>query len=137
MPKHQNQQEEPDLELPDNIKMLKDAEVIYDTEDYQTAELPFPDPTGRTAFTVTLTRLRPGKQTRGHRPPKYVEWYVFQRGSGWVLLHNKAFEVKPNMCILVPVDVWVKVINTSSTDELVFMTCYPGNWERPDVQRKR
>ena len=69
MPKHQNQQEEPDLELPDNIKMLKDAEVIYDTEDYQTAELPFPDPTGHTLHS-NINKTQTRKTNKGAQTTK-------------------------------------------------------------------
>ena len=116
---------------------MTDAELIYDTPNYQTRELSFPDQTGRTAFSITITRVRPGGQTRGHSHPELVEFYQIQRGEGLVLLGNQATFVKPPMCILNQVDVYVKIINTSATDDLVFMTYMNGRYGRPDVARKK
>lgn len=120
--------------LPENIKLITDARIIYNHDEYETRQLQFPDPTGRTAWTVTVTKLKPGKQTRGHSLPDLQEFYMIQRGEGWAIMKNQAYEIKPPMCILNHSDSWIKLINTSSTTDLVFMTCVNGKYRRPDVK---
>lgn len=142
MPSHQKQdppqqqQKQPDQELPENIKFITDSSIIYNNSNYETRELEFLDEMGKTGWTVTVTRLKPGSQTRGHSHPELIEFYLIQRGEGWVLLKNRAYAVRPQMCIMNHVDSWIKLINTSATTDLVFMTFLNGRYKRPDVSRK-
>lgn len=131
----EQKQEEEQQQLPDNIKLITDAQVIYNSENYETRELQLPDPTGRTAWSITITKLRPNKQTRGHSDPKLVEFFMIQRGEGLVILKNQAYFVKPPMVICNHIDSWIKFINTSSTADFIFMTCMNGHYRRPDVKR--
>ena len=133
-----NKDNQPEQKLPEHIKMLSEANVIYKNDNYETRELQFPDPTGRTAFSITITRLFPGRQTRGHSPIDQTgnELYSFLRGEGICLLHNNAYFVRPGMQLLVHIDKWVKLVNTSSTTDLVFQTYVAGHYKRPDVARK-
>lgn len=132
----QTQSQQPEQKLPEYIKMLGDAQTIYKNDNYETRELQFPDPTGRTAFSITITRLFPSRQTRGHSTSDFNELYSFLRGEGLCLLHNQAYFVRPGMQILVHVDKWVKLINTSATTDLVFQTYAAAHYRRPDVTRK-
>jgi len=134
--KVQKRTEEPEQKLPPNIKFISDASVIYNTDNYETRELQLPDPTGRTSWSVTITKVKPGKQTRGHSDPKLVEYFQIRSGDGLVIIKNNAYFVKPNMIIVNHIDDWIKFINTSATDDLIFMTCVNGLYRRPDVSRK-
>jgi mannose-6-phosphate isomerase-like protein (cupin superfamily) len=136
--KQQSQEEqEKKIDLPPNIRLVTDAEIVYDNDNYTTRELTFPDSTGRTAWSITVTRLKPSSQTRGHSHPELVEFYQIQRGEGLVMMKNQAFFIKPPMCIMNEPESWIKFINTSGTDDLVYMTFLNGRYSRPDVQRKR
>ena len=135
MPAEQKQSEQ-EQQLPPNIRLLSDAQIIYNNSSYEVRELTFPDVTGRTSWTMTICKLHPGSQTRGHSNPEQGELYTFVRGEGLVMLKNMAYFAKPPMCISVDPYQWVKIINTSSTTDLVFQTYVNGRIKRPDVARK-
>lgn len=135
MPAEQKQSEQ-EQQLPPNIRLLSDAQIIYNNSSYEVRELTFPDQTGRTAWSMTICRLKPSSQTRGHSNPELVEFYTFVRGEGLVMIKNMAYFCKPPMCISVNPDEWIKIINTSSTTDLVFQTYLNGRYKRPDVSRK-
>ena len=136
MPAEQKQSTAEEQQLPPNIRLLSDAQIIYNNSSYEVRELTFPDATGRTAWSMTICRLKPGSQTRGHSQSELVEFYTFVRGEGLVMLKNMAYFCKPPMCISVDPDTWIKVINTSSTTDLVFQTYLNGRYKRPDISRK-
>lgn len=121
--------------LPNNIKMQSDAQIIYNNENYETRELEFADNTGRIVWSITLTKLKPGKQSRGHSINDLAEFFQIRTGTGWAIIKNQAYELKPNMLILnLPGD-WIKIINTSSTDDLIYATYLCGFYRRPDVRK--
>ena len=134
MPSEQKQQEE--QSLPPNIRLLTEAQIIYNNSSYEVRELTFPDVTGKTAWSMTICKLRPNAQTRGHSNPELVEFYTFVRGEGLVMIKNMAYFAKPPMCIAVGVDEWIKIINTSGNTDMVFQTYLNGRYKRPDVARK-
>lgn len=125
-------------EYPPNILTIGDAELIENgrQDDYALRDLNFPDETGEIAFTVTLTVLHPTKQTRGHRHEKEKEMYMFQKGQGILMLNSRAIWIKPNLFCLVPKNVFHKVVNMSTSDDLVFFTFYPDKLSRPEQIRK-
>ena len=130
------EQKEQEQNLPPNIKYIHEAQVIYNNENYEVREITFPDATGKTAWSMTICRLFPGRQTRGHSNSELVEFYTFHRGEGLVMIKNMAYFAKPPMCISVNPEEWIKIINTSATTDLVFSTYLNGRYRRPDVQRK-
>ena len=134
MPTEQKQKE-PEQELPPNAKWVHEAPIIYNNERYEVRELTFPDATGKTIWSMTACKLKKAQQTRGHSNPELSELYTFLQGDGIVMLKDRAIFIKPALCISVNPDEWIKVINTSSTNELVFRTYLNGRYRRPDVKR--
>jgi mannose-6-phosphate isomerase-like protein (cupin superfamily) len=133
--KQGEQQEEPKQNLPPNVRYIHDAQIIYNNKMYEVRELTFPDVIGKTAWSMTICKLKPACQTRGHSQPDLVEFYTFLRGEGLVMLKNMAYFCKPPMCIAVLPDEWIKVVNVSATTDLIFQTYLNGRYKRPDVKR--
>ena len=125
-------------EYPPNILTISDAELIENgrQDDYQLRDLNFPDESGELVFSVTLTVLHPTKQTRGHSHDHTVEMYMFQKGQGLLMLNSRAIWIKPNLFCLVPKKVFHKVVNMSTTEDLIFFTFYPDKMVRPEQIRK-
>jgi mannose-6-phosphate isomerase-like protein (cupin superfamily) len=136
MPAEQKQEQEREQELPTNIRFITEAEIIYNNSNYEVRELTFPDQTGKTIWSMTICKLHPNSQTRGHSNPELSEFYTFLRGEGLVMLKNMAYFCKPPVSIAVYPDDWIKIINTSATTDLVFQTYLNGRYKRPDVARK-
>ena len=132
----ETKQEQEDQQLPPNIRYISEAQIIYNNPAYEVRELTFPDPVGKTVWSMTICKLHPSSQTRGHSNPELSEFYTFLRGEGLVMIKNMAYFAKPPMCISVNPDEWIKIINTSSSTELVFQTYLNGRYKRPDVSRK-
>jgi len=137
MPSTEQKQEKPQQQqqLPPNIRYIGEAETIYKNADYEVKELTFPDPTGKTVWSMTICKLYPGKQTRGHSNPELSEFYTFRGGAGWAMIKDRMYECKPPMCISVNPEEYIKIVNTSAED-LVFHTFLNGRYKRPDVARK-
>ena len=127
--------EEQDQKLPPNIRYIHEATLIYNNPQYEVRELTFPDQTGKTVWSMTICKLHPSSQTRGHSNPELTEFYTFLRGEGLVMIKNMAYFCKPPMCISVNPDEWIKIINTSGTGDLIFQTYLNGRYKRPDVKR--
>ena len=129
------EQQEQEQQLPPNIRYIHEAQIIYNNPNYEVRELTFPDPTSKTIWSMTICKLHPSSQTRGHSNPELSELYTFQRGEGLVMIKNMAYFCKPPMCISVNPDEWIKVINTSANTDLIFTTYLNGRYRRPDVKR--
>lgn len=121
---------------PNVLTITSDAELIRDNTNYSVSDMYFPDETGNIAFTVTFTKLHSSKQTLGHRHEDNNELYTFTKGQGIILLNSKAIWIKPNMFVLVPKNVFHKVVNMSSSEDLVFFTYFPDHLKRPDKIKK-
>ena len=133
----EQKQAEQEQKLPPNIRYIHEAQLIYNNPQYEVRELTFPDATGKTVWSMTICKLHPSSQTRGHSNPELTEFYTFLRGEGLVMIKNMAYFCKPPMCISVNPDEWIKIINTSGTGDLIFQTYLNGRYRRPDVPAKR
>lgn len=65
---------------------------------------------------VSLTVLRPGKETSGHSHEGAEEVYNFADGEGRMKLGEKEFPVKKGDIVIIPGGVFHKVFNTGKTD---------------------
>jgi mannose-6-phosphate isomerase-like protein (cupin superfamily) len=124
-------------ELPPNILMFGDAEVVRDNQAYVVKDLYFADPkSGDIRFTMTHTTLHSGQQTTGHShggsKEDRDELFRFEGGNGIMLLGGNAVFVKPGMYVFVPRETFHKVININTDAELIFTTYYGGKLVRPD-----
>lgn len=106
-------------DLPANILTIKDCEDIYDTRQLNLRDLYFVDKQGFVKWTIAITRLKPGQQTRGHRHNDSQEMCRIEKGEGFLVLDGIAHRVKAGTYAMIPVQVHHKLINISGTEELV------------------
>ena len=99
------------------------GEIIKDDDTYL-----IEDNTLLNNLVLSRTVLHPGKQTRGHSHKGVEEVYIFNSGSGRMILGDKAFTVEGGDVVLIPDGEFHKVNNPSSAD-LVF-TCVFQTYER-------
>jgi mannose-6-phosphate isomerase-like protein (cupin superfamily) len=122
-------------ELPPNVLRIMDAKEVIQTKDYTVKDLYLPGERGDVEFTVTITNLNAGRQTRGHTHEDFVELFEFKSGEGFFLLNGRAIRVKSGLFCLVPKGMHHKVINISSSQPLIFLTYFPSGLFRKDVRR--
>ena len=113
-------------ELPPNVLRMSDAKEIASDKEYLLKDVYFPDEHGNTCFTVAITHLHPGKQTRGHSHQDENELMEVKGGEGLILLNGHSVFIKAGMFCLVPKTVHHKVINISTSTDLVFVNYFPS-----------
>ncbi len=126
-----------DNELPSNILYMEDAEEVADIKAYKLRDIYFPGKEGFINYTLSITNLRAGQQTRGHSHSDNVELCRIEKGDCFVVLDGTATRVKSGAIILVGKTVHHKIINASTTEDVVFASYFPGHLVREGFIRKR
>jgi len=89
---------------------------------------------GKVAFTISTTSLKPGKSTSGHKHESDSEAYEFIDGSGEMILDSSTISVHSGDCVFVEKSKFHKVINLSTSSNLVFKCYFNGEIKRPHLQ---
>ena len=102
------------------------GEIIKDDDTYL-----IEDNTLLNNLILSRTVLHPGKETRGHRHEGVEEVYIFNSGSGRMVLGDETLNVEGGDVVLIPDGEFHKVSNPSkaSNTDLVF-TCVFQTYER-------
>ena len=111
-----------------------EARTVVDNAVYRIQDLSLYDSKGNIVFTVSITTLRPGKQTSGHKHANESEVYEFIAGYGTMMLDESALKVKPGDYIFVEPTKYHKVINGSVSADLVFKCYFNGEIKRPHLK---
>lgn len=123
---------------PPNILHIEDAEEILDTRQLKLRDMYFQDKQGFVKWTISITDLKPGCQTRGHSHPDHQEMCRIVKGDGICMLDHVSHRVKTGTYILIPVQVRHKLINISGSEDLVAIHDFPSHIARSGfVRRKR
>lgn len=113
-----------------------EAQIVRNDDTYMIQDLNLYDRLGRIVFTISITILHVGKQTRGHTHPHDSEVYEFSEGTGWMLIGTEGINVKAGDCVLVEAGQFHKVINTSNASDLAFRCYFAGQIKRPHLAVK-
>lgn len=113
-----------------------EALTVRNDETYMIQDLNITNSRGQIVFTLSVTILHPGMQTRGHSHPHESEIYEFTEGNGWMLIGAQGVNVKAGDCLLVEGGQFHKVINTSNASDLVFRCYFAGQIRRPHLSVK-
>jgi mannose-6-phosphate isomerase-like protein (cupin superfamily) len=100
----------------------KDGILIIDNELYRIYDLHVNE------LTLSLTELKPGKQTRGHSHTEASEIYFFVDGSGKMQVGRQEYPVEKGSVLVVPRGEFHRVINLSNST-LVFAAVFEGSRE--------
>lgn len=104
------------------------GELVRSDERYDLYDASFED-----GFTISMTILKPGRETRGHSHENQ-EAYLFLKGRGKLLLRSEDGEEvvhevdansKPGQMFLIESNWFHKVINESDED-MIFVCLFPG-----------
>lgn len=88
-------------------------------------------------WSIAVTKLKPGRQTRGHDHPDKDEFVEIKSGNCLMTIENDQYNLKVGHFILIERGKYHKMFNTSNTEECVFMHHFPGHLIRPGFTRKR
>jgi mannose-6-phosphate isomerase-like protein (cupin superfamily) len=113
---------------------MDEAKLVVDNETYQIRDLNLYDTRGKIMFTVSVTVLKTGKQTKGHSHIDTSEVYEFTEGSGLMLIDATAMTVTAGDYIFVERGRFHKVINISQASDLVFRCYFTGEIRRPHLK---
>jgi mannose-6-phosphate isomerase-like protein (cupin superfamily) len=113
---------------------MDEAKTIVDNDTYQIRDLNLYDTRGKIMFTMSLTILKIGKQTKGHSHADNSEVYEFTEGSGLMLIDSTAVSVKAGDYIFVERGRFHKVINISQASDLIFRCYFAGEIRRPHLK---
>jgi oxalate decarboxylase/phosphoglucose isomerase-like protein (cupin superfamily) len=108
--------------------------TVVDNEVYAIRDLNLYDSKGRIVFTISTTALRPGQQTFGHKHANDPEVYEFVEGNGRMILDNSTINVKSGDFVFVEESKYHKVINLSTSSDLVFKCYFYGEIRRPHLK---
>lgn len=111
-----------------------EARLIVNSPTYQITDLNIYDTRGRIVFTLSVTVLHGGKQTRGHAHEIDNEIYEFSSGQGIMMLGKLAINVQAGDLVYVEKTTFHKVINTSMASDLVFRCYFTGEINRNDFK---
>ena len=108
------------------IKLDKtDSKVVKSNETYDVI-----DNTDLNNLVVSKTILHEGKETSGHNHKGQEEVYIFQEGSGAMIVGKDTFLVSKGSIVLIPDGAFHKVWNTSNykaNNPLIFICVFDGN----------
>lgn len=112
-----------------------EAKTVVDNDRYSIQDLNLYDSRGRVVFTLSVTVLHIGKQTKGHSHPQphENEVYEFIEGNGIMMIDTSALNVKAGDYIFVEAGRFHKVINISNASDLVFRCYFAGQIRRPHL----
>jgi mannose-6-phosphate isomerase-like protein (cupin superfamily) len=110
-----------------------EAKTVVDNEVYRIRDLNLYDSRDRIVFTISTTVLRSGQQTFGHKHDN-SEVYEFVEGYGRMILDNSTINVKSGDYVFVEESKYHKVINLSTSNELVFKCYFNGEIKRPHLK---
>ena len=110
-----------------------EVQTVRNDDTYRIEDLNLYDSQGRIIFTVSVTTLHIGKQTRGHTHPHESEIYEFVEGTGFMMIGSQAIAVKPGDFIFVEAGNFHKVVNMSNASDLIFRCYFAGQIRRPHL----
>ena len=110
-----------------------EAKTVMDNDTYRIDDLNLYDNRGRIVFTLSVTILHIGHQTKGHSHLHDSEVYEFIEGTGFMILGTEAINVKAGDYIFVDANTFHKVVNTSNASDLVFRCYFAGQIRRPHL----
>lgn len=111
-----------------------EAKTVVDNDIYRILDLNLYDSRGRIVFTISTTVLKSGKQTFGHKHPNESEVYEFVEGHGQMILDNSTIDVKSGDYVYVEESQYHKVVNLSTSTDLVFKCYFNGEIKRPHLK---
>jgi len=110
------------------------AKTVVDNEIYRIQDLNLYDSRGAIVFTVSTTTLKPSQQTFGHKHAGKSEVYEFIEGHGSMILDNSEINVESGHYVYVEESKFHKVINLSTSSNLVFKCYFDGEIKRPHLK---
>lgn len=120
---------------PPNVLPIDAGEVVLNNDRYTVRDFEIKDNAGNIIFTITITNLKNGQQTRGHLHQEGPEIFYFQRGRGLMLLKTDAINIKPGLHVGVPKGIFHKVI-ASANEDMLYTTYFQGPLNRPKEKFK-
>jgi len=124
-------------EYPSFILTAADSEQILDSNAFKLRDVYFTGTDGFVKWTLAITNLKPGQQTRGHSHPDKDELCQIVQGDAIVSIDDRQYRVNTGKYILIEKEKHHKVINVSTTEECIFRSDFPGHLIRPGFVRKR
>ncbi len=94
--------------------------IVADNDLYIVADFKMTD------STMSITILKPGKSTRGHRHTDKDETYHFLHGEADLVLGTDSHRVAKHSSHLIPKNKWHQVRNVSKADVVVFVCKFKG-----------
>ena len=119
------------------ITTVEDAEEVSDNSAYKLRDIYLTGIDGFVKWTMAITNLRPGRQTRGHNHPDKDELCEIKSGDALITIDDNQYRVNTGKFILIERGKHHKVFNVSNTNECVFISSFPGHLLRSGFVRKR
>ena len=110
------------------------AKTVVDNHIYKIIDLNLYNSRGNIVFTISATTLRAGQQTSGHAHANESEVYEFVEGQGQMVLGDSTIKVGPGDYVFVEESKYHKVINISTTNNLIFKCYFNGEIKRPHLK---
>lgn len=79
-----------------------------------------------TDLVLSKTILKPTQETNGHSHDDKEEVYIFESGSGIIIIGDNHFGVYPGLTKTIKFGEFHKVINSSNSEDLVFHAVFAG-----------
>lgn len=125
-------------ELPSFILDVKSsAEEITDNSAYKVRDVYFTGTDGFVKWTMSITNLKAGRQTRGHDHPDKDEFCEIRSGDCIMTIDDEQYRLTAGKFILIERGKYHKLMNVSNTEECVFINYFPGHLIRAGFVRKR
>ena len=116
-----------------------EGKEIVKNDTYEIVDMELKDMYGFVKQTISRTVLYPNKHTRGHVHDIQDETYYFIRGTGLIILQgedlNKIHHIEPETWLYIPKKTFHMVMNLSKNEDLEFLTVFPGESQRPPIEK--
>ena len=116
-----------------------EGKEIVKNDTYEIVDMELKDMYGFVKQTISRTVLYPNKHTRGHMHNDQDETYYFIKGTGLIILQgedlNKIHHIEPETWLYIPKKTFHMVMNLSKNEDLEFLTVYPGESQRPPIEK--
>ncbi len=94
------------------------ADLVLDNERYKVYDLKLEH------LTVSITKLHPKKETRGHSHENIEEVYICFDGKGVIQIGEEKIPFEKGDIVTIPLGVFHRVFNTNSKKILSFMAIF-------------
>ena len=110
--------------------VMKEGRVVADDERYRIHDYDLDD------LTISVTELKPGKETRGHSHDSNADVYFFPGGKALMEVGDERLGVGRG-AVLIPKGKFHRVVNRSTKSDLLFVSVFPGKREHTRARYDR